>query len=82
MNYRFTLAALFAGTLCAGLFSACKKESKQHYKSNSKRPKVQKNDIESNWIHKQYFKQYDNNTKTKLYATTNEDVKKKDKQDT
>ncbi|CAG8848203.1 37363_t:CDS:1, partial [Gigaspora margarita] len=48
---------------------ASEKESKRHCKLDSKRHKVQKNDIKPDCIHKQYS----DNTKIELYATINED---------
>jgi hypothetical protein len=50
-----------------------KKKGKRNSKPNYKRSKVQKNDNESNCI----YKQYGNNTKTKLHVTANENVRKK-----
>ncbi|CAG8838507.1 17342_t:CDS:1, partial [Gigaspora margarita] len=47
---------------------ASEKESKRHCKSDSKRSKVQNNDIKPDCIYKQY-----SNAKIELYATTNED---------
>ncbi|CAG8789984.1 11649_t:CDS:2, partial [Gigaspora margarita] len=49
---------------------ASEKESKKHCKSDNKRPKVQKNDIKPDCIHKQYS----NNSKIELYATVNKDL--------
>ena len=52
-----------------------KEEGKRNSKPNYKRSKVQKNDNESDCI----YKQYSNNTQTKLYVTTNKDVRQKPK---
>ena len=55
--------------------SASKKKSKRHNKPNNKRFQIQKNINKPDHI----YKQYNNYTKTKLHATNNKDVKKKNK---
>ena len=58
--------------------SLSEEKCKKYNKPNNKRSQIQKNDDEPDYI----YKQYGDNTKTKLHVTTNEDVRKEDKRDT